>query len=99
MRNLIRIFWIALIILTFVIAILAIDQESISLRFLNWNTVTISAFWWLLAALVSGVFLGFLLMLRPFLKQRGIARRLSNPMVSKDQEATRGSKGGDACCE
>ena len=97
MRNLIRIFWIALIVLTFVIAILAIDQEAISLRFLNWNTVTISAFWWLLIALIFGVFLGFLLMLRPFLKQRRIARRLSNSIAPKDPALEYESRDGATC--
>ena len=42
----------------FVFALVAVNQEQISLRFLGWQTPTLSVFWWLLGSLLVGLLLG-----------------------------------------
>ena len=42
----------------FVFAVVAVNQEQISLKFLAWQTPALSVFWWLLAALLLGLFVG-----------------------------------------
>ena len=42
----------------FVFAVVAVNQEEISLKFLAWRTPAFSVFWWLLIALLAGLLLG-----------------------------------------
>ncbi len=53
-----KLFWVVLAILTFCFAVLAVNQEAISLRFVTWQTPAVSVFWWLLIAFAMGLSLG-----------------------------------------
>ncbi len=66
----------------FVFAVVAVNQEEISLRFLAWQTPAFSVFWWLLAALLLGLLLGLTAAV-------GIAARRSmqNRRLRKELEA------------
>ncbi|HAL42959.1 MAG TPA: hypothetical protein DCP57_10975 [Gammaproteobacteria bacterium] len=44
----------------FALAALAVNQEQVALTFIDWQTpFTLSIFWWMLMALVSGIILGW----------------------------------------
>ena len=42
----------------FLLAVVAVNQEQITLRFLAWQSPALSVFWWLLIALLLGLSLG-----------------------------------------
>ena len=44
----------------FLVALVAVNQSVISLRFLSWQTPEWSVFWWLLLAFLIGLGLGLL---------------------------------------
>ena len=82
MSWLARVFWALLAILLFFLAALAVNQEPVVLRFLNWQTPSISVFWWLLAAFGAGLLIGLLgitvLTTRLSLKNRKLEKQLGN---------------------
>tara|TARA_A100001037_G_scaffold286478_2_gene294908 strand:+ start:490 stop:780 length:291 start_codon:yes stop_codon:yes gene_type:complete len=84
MKHLVRIVWVVFILLTFVIAVLAVNQDQISLKFLSWSTVSVSAFWWLLAAFSVGFISGLLSMLIPFIRRGRIVRDGMLPVQKLD---------------
>ena len=44
----------------FALAALVVNQEQVALTFIDWQTpFTLSIFWWMLMALVSGIILGW----------------------------------------
>ncbi|MDD9999315.1 MAG: lipopolysaccharide assembly protein LapA domain-containing protein [Rhodospirillaceae bacterium] len=47
-----------LALVLFLVAVVAVNQDRISLRFLAWQTPELSVFWWLLIALLLGLLLG-----------------------------------------
>ena len=53
-----KLFWVVLAILTFCFAVLAVNQDTISLRFVTLQTPEVSVFWWLLTAFALGLALG-----------------------------------------
>jgi uncharacterized membrane protein YciS (DUF1049 family) len=75
-----KLLWAAAAIVLFVFALLAVNQGSIALRFLNWQTPEISVFWWLLAAFVLGLgcaSLGYsVAAIRSRLRERSLNRQL-----------------------
>jgi uncharacterized membrane protein YciS (DUF1049 family) len=77
-----KLFWAVLAVFAFFLAALAVNQEPVVLRFLNWETPEWSVFWWLLAAFGAGLLLGLLgitvLATRLSLKNRKLARQLGN---------------------
>ncbi len=82
MSWLARAFWAALAIIGFFLAALAVNQDPVSLRFLNWETPAYSVFWFLLGAFLSGLLLGLLgitvLTTRLSLKNRKLTRQLGD---------------------
>lgn len=58
----------------FLFALIAVNQEEVSIRFLAWRTPEWSLFWWLLIAFSAGVAVGALALLpariRSTLRQR-----------------------------
>ena len=58
----------------FLFALIAVNQEEVSIRFLAWRTPEWSLFWWLLIAFAAGVAVGALALLpariRSTLRQR-----------------------------
>ena len=81
MTWLLRLFLALLALLAFFLAALAVNQQEITLRFLSWETPTLSVFWWLLAAFGGGLLLGILGITvagtRQRLKNRSLAKRLA----------------------
>ncbi len=59
-----------------VVAVIAVNQEPVKLRFLIWESPEWSVFWWLLAAFVLGGLFGHLLALLSTLPLRFENRRL-----------------------
>lgn len=48
------------LVLVFLFAALAVNQQQVALSFVKWQTpFTLSIFWWLLSALLLGVLLGW----------------------------------------
>ena len=71
-----------LALLLFLFARLAVNQDPVALRFLNWQTPAFSVFWWLLIAFVLGLAVAFLggvfFSTRLGLRNRRLAKRLSD---------------------
>ena len=94
MSWLARVFWALLAILLFFLAALAVNQEPVVLRFLSWQTPSISVFWWLLAAFGAGLLLGLLgitvMTTRLSLKNRKLVKQLGNAeqVLHKVRKAT-----------
>lgn len=82
MSWLARLFWATLAIALFFLAALAVNQEPVVLHFLNWQTPSLSVFWWLLAAFALGLLLGLfgitVWTTKLSLKNRKLARQLGN---------------------
>ena len=82
MTWLAKLFWVLLAVLLFFFAALAVNQEPVALKFLNWSTPEWSVFWWLLAAFGLGLLLGLfgitVLTTRLSLKNRKLTRQLGN---------------------
>lgn len=80
MRLLGKLFWVALAVVVFCFALLAVNQSQVSLRFLAWQTPEVSVFWWLLAAFLLGAAvsaLGFgVSSLRMRMRQRALNKEL-----------------------
>ena len=54
MKALRKLLWLALAVLLFCFALLAVNQTAVSLEFLAWRTPEVSVFWWLLLAFLLG---------------------------------------------
>ena len=78
----------------FVFAALAVDQERISLRFLSWQSPQLSAFWWLLIALVIGLSLGMSYGAWLNIRLRFANRRLQKAVDQVQQQSLRQTKPG-----
>ena len=86
MSWLARLFWVALAVVSFFLAALAVNQEPVSLRFLTWQTPSLSVFWWLLAAFGLGLLLG-LLGITVFTTRLSLKnRKLTKQLGSAEQE-------------
>ena len=48
----------AAVLVLFLFAVFAVDQNEVSLKFMAWRTPSLSVFWWLLLAFVLGLCLG-----------------------------------------
>ena len=57
-----RLFWRPLVALAatalFLFAVVAVNQEQVSIRFLTWRSPEWSLYWWLLIAFLAGVAVG-----------------------------------------
>jgi uncharacterized integral membrane protein len=75
-----KIFWAVVAIIGFFLAALAVNQEPVALRFLDWQTPQVRVFWWLLGAFLLGLLLGLLgitvLATRLSLKNRKLVKQL-----------------------
>ncbi len=65
----------------FLVALVAVNQSVISLRFLSWQTPEWSVFWWLLLAFLIGLVLGLL-----GIVVLGAKQSLKNRQLRKDLE-------------
>ena len=77
--------FVCLLILVFVFAALAVNQQQVALSFLRWQTpFTLSIFWWLLMALLLGIFLGWFYNWVRFFRLRMQLRRLKKSLAAEE---------------
>lgn len=80
MKALSRTFWAGLAIVLFCVALLAVNQSQVALKFLGWQTPEVSVFWWLLLAFLLGAAVSSvgcgLVTLRLRMRQRSLGRKL-----------------------
>ena len=81
----------------FLFALVAVNQDQISLRFLAWQTPAWSVFWWLLIALLLGLILGMGAAAGLAARRSVHSRRLRKELHAANQELQRlrGHNGGD----
>ncbi len=73
----------------FVFALVAVNQEQISLRFLGWQTPALSVFWWLLSALLLGLLLGLAGALGMTARRSMHNRRMRRQLDTANEEVQR----------
>lgn len=81
--------WLAFVIFAMVVLIfgmLAVNQESVSLRLLDWQTPEISVFFWLLAAFAIGLSAGVVGMMLSGVKHRLERRKLNKSVETLRKE-------------
>ncbi len=79
-------FFFCILLLVFLFAALAVNQQQVALSFVNWQTpFTLSIFWWLLMALVLGVLLGWFYNLVRHLPLRMQVRKLKKALAAAEQ--------------
>ena len=74
------------VLIVLVTASLAVNQTEISLRFLTWETPVLPAFWWLLAAFLTGALFTSLLVFAFYVQGRWRQRKLTRELTAKDAE-------------
>lgn len=79
-------FFFSTLVLVFLFAALAVNQQQVALSFVTWQTpFTLSIFWWLLMALLLGVLLGWLYNLVRHLPLRLQVRKLTKALAAAEQ--------------
>ena len=73
----------------FLFALVAVNQEQISLRFLAWQTPALSVFWWLLVALLLGLMLGLAAAVSVAARRSMRNRRLRKELLAANEELHR----------
>ena len=81
MHALRRVASVSLALCVAVFGLLAVNQTPVSLRFLIWETPSVSLFWWLLLAFVLGLLLGGLSALIGGMRRR--ARQRAREVVPR----------------
>ena len=77
--------FVCLLLLVFVFAALAVNQQQVALSFVRWQTpFTLSIFWWLLMALLLGIFLGWFYNWVRYLPLRMQLRRLKKSLAAAE---------------
>lgn len=85
-------FFFCILLLVFLFAALAVNQQQVALSFVNWQTpFTLSIFWWLLMALVLGVLLGWFYNLVRHLPLRMQVRKLKKALAAAEQALAKNS--------
>ncbi|NCF43638.1 MAG: DUF1049 domain-containing protein [Proteobacteria bacterium] len=79
-------FFISVLILVFLFAALAVNQQQVALSFVGWQTpFTLSIFWWLFMALLLGILLGWLYNLMRHLPLRLQVRKLKKSLAAAER--------------
>ncbi|NCF76022.1 MAG: DUF1049 domain-containing protein [Proteobacteria bacterium] len=77
--------FVCVLILVFLFAALAVNQQQVALSFVRWETpFTLSIFWWLFLALMLGLFLGWLYSLVRHLPLRIQVRKLKKSLAAAE---------------
>lgn len=83
------VFWISLCVLAFLVAAIAVNQEKVSLRFLDWRTpFELSLFWWLFGVFIAGAVYGSIFGLIRRVKQSGEIKRLKKIITQLKSKQT-----------
>ena len=78
-----------LALVLFLFAVVAVNQEQISLRFLAWQSPALSVFWWLLISLLLGFLLGLAAPAGMIARRSLRNRRLSRELQGANEELQR----------
>lgn len=79
-------FFFCILLLVFLFAALAVNQQQVALSFVNWQTpFTLSIFWWLLMALVLGILVGWFYNFVRHLPLRMQVRKLKKALAAVEQ--------------
>lgn len=81
--------WLALAVFALVVLVfgmLAVNQETVALRLLDWETPRASVFYWLLAAFALGLSAGVVGMMLSGVKHRLECRKLRKAIDGKEKE-------------
>ena len=77
--------FVCVLILVFLFAALAVNQEQVALSFVRWQTpFTLSIFWWLFLVLMLGLFLGWFYSLVRHLPLRMQVRKLKKSLAAAE---------------
>ena len=77
--------FVCVLILVFLFAALAVNQQQVALSFVRWETpFTLSIFWWLFLALILGLLLGWLYSLVRHLPLRMQVRKLKKSLAAAE---------------
>ena len=77
--------FVCVLILVFLFAALAVNQQQVALSFVRWETpFTLSILWWLFLALMLGLFLGWLYSLVRHLPLRMQVRKLKKSLAAAE---------------
>ena len=80
-----RLLWGLVALAAFLLAIIAVNQESVAIRFLTWRSPEWSLFWWMLIAFLLGAGLGGMAMLPSRSRALRSARRLRKVLDEAEQ--------------
>ena len=91
MKRVWRLFGQALLALAvaalFLFAVIAVNQEQVSIRFLNWRSPELSLYWWLLIAFLAGAAVGAAALLPGRARSALRNRRLRKALNESNQQA------------
>ena len=73
----------------FLLAVVAVNQEQIALKFLAWQTPALSVFWWLLIALLLGLGLGLATAMGMTVRRSMRNRRLRKELRTANEQLQR----------
>ena len=77
--------FVCVLILVFLFAALAVNQQQVALSFVRWETpFTLSIFWWLFLALILGLLLGWLYSLVRHLPLRLQVHKLKKSLAAAE---------------
>ena len=89
MRWLVRLIYLVILIFFGLFGTLLINQEAVSVKFINWQSPEYDLFWWLLGSVLLGIFIGWLMsstwLLRSKLNER--RERKEKNQVKNELEA------------
>lgn len=83
-----RLLGFAALLLVFCFAALAVNQDSLALRFLDFETAAISVYWWLLLAFAAGLLLGMALTALAGLRTAAENRRLRQRLDAAEEASS-----------
>jgi len=91
MRWLWKLFLVTTFLFILLIGILAVvdNGQTVSLKFLTWQTPELSLFWWMLMALLCGFVLGAMSMSFSTFKSKVKQRQLQRQLKSCERESKR----------
>ncbi len=85
MMRIRRLFWGLVALAAFLLAVIAVNQEPVAIRFLAWRSPEWSLFWWLLIAFLLGAGLGGVAMLPSRGRALRSARQARKALAAAEQ--------------
>jgi uncharacterized integral membrane protein len=85
----------ALFLFAMLLGVLAfVDNSSdVALRFLDWQTPTLSLYWWLLGALLTGIAIGWLAASVTVVRAKVAQRRATRELATSTRELATSARG------